>query len=156
MTILTETTPPAVLQSRDERLSDLASDLRAAGGYRSSHTPVEALSRPAILGRIGALLASCVPPGTDRIVCIQEDTLIGAAVSLHTGVPLVVMAGNETSIGELHRTENVAGVGYSEASHDAVARGVRDAGGTLTVMATVFNKGTEGLAGASSSLFTVP
>jgi adenine/guanine phosphoribosyltransferase-like PRPP-binding protein len=155
MTTLTETTPPAVLQSRDERLSDLASDLQAAGGYRSSRTPAAALSRPAILRRIGALLASSVPPGTDRIACIQEDTLIGVAVSLHTGVPLVIVLDNETSIGELHRTENVAGVGYSEASYDAVARSVRDAGGTLTAMATVFNKAAGGPAGASS-LFTVP
>jgi adenine/guanine phosphoribosyltransferase-like PRPP-binding protein len=156
MTALTETTPPAVLQSRDERLSDLASDLRAAGGYLSNRTPAVALSRPAILRRIGALLASSVPPGTDRIACTQEDTLIGVAVSLHTGVPLVIVLDNETSIGELHRTENVAGVGYSEASHDTVARSVREAGGTLTAMATVFNKAAGGPDGATSALFTVP
>ena len=155
MTILTATTPPAVIQSRDERLSDLASDLRAAGGYRSDGTPAAALSRPAILGRIGALLSSSVPPGTDRIVCIQEDTLIGAAVSLHTGVPLVVVRDNETNIGELHSTENVVGVGYSEASHEAITRSVSDAGGTLTIMATVFNK-VDGAPSGSSSLFAVP
>jgi adenine/guanine phosphoribosyltransferase-like PRPP-binding protein len=155
MTTLTETTPPAVLQSRDERLSDLAADLRAAGGYRSSRTPAVALSRPAILRRIGALLASSVPLGTDRIACMQEDTLIGVAVSLHTGVPLVIVLDNETNIGELHRTEKVAGVGYSEASHDVVARSVREAGSTLTAMTTVFNKAAGGPAGASS-LFTAP
>lgn len=113
---------PAHLVSRSSRVQDdeLRRDILAVAVPGGSHSPPTGdgldrdaiLSRPTLLRRIAARAAAHVRPGTDRLVTGERDAALGAALALHTGLPLALLnptSGGEADPprGELHRLERV-------------------------------------------------
>lgn len=107
-------TRPIVKQDHDQRRRELVADLRALSTARGGWADASAAqTRPAILRQIAALTAECVPPGTDRLVAVDSDTALAAAIALHTGIPYAVLSTSPAAtIGQLYPSEAVAVVGY--------------------------------------------
>jgi orotate phosphoribosyltransferase len=95
---------PQPLQTLDERLAELRADIVAAA-WRTGDQLVDAdlfLTKPTILRRLAAILADRVPPDTDRLVSREPNAaVLGAALALATGLPLVV-AHQSPSVPALH------------------------------------------------------
>lgn len=72
----------------------LRGDFLLSSGRRSSYYFDKYLfeTKPAILSRLGRFLAELVPPETDRLAAPELGAvLLGGAVSLETGLPLVIV-----------------------------------------------------------------
>lgn len=72
----------------------LTGDFVLRSGRRSSYYFDKYLfeTRPAILGRLGVALAALIPAGVDRLAAPELGAvLLGGAVSLETGLPLVIV-----------------------------------------------------------------
>jgi orotate phosphoribosyltransferase len=98
-------------QTAGERLAELRADLVAAS-WRTGSQLVDAdlfLTKPTILRRLAAILVERVPPDTDRLVAREPNAaVLGAALALATGLPLVVarLSGADLEcVGELHPGE---------------------------------------------------
>jgi len=99
------------------RAAYLRGDFLLSAGNRSTYYFDKYLfaTRPAILRRLGRFLAELVPADTDRIAAPELGAvLLGAAVSMELGLPLVIVKkepkqyGTSRAIeGELHPGERV-------------------------------------------------
>ncbi len=114
-------------RDHDDELRELANDLVQAAhlrgdfllsaGNRSNYYFDKYLfeTRPAILRRLGRFLAELVPPDTDRIGAPELGAvLLGGAVSMELGLPLVIVKKEAKQYstarvieGELHPGERV-------------------------------------------------
>ncbi|MGV8876679.1 MAG: hypothetical protein ACOH1K_04115 [Rhodoglobus sp.] len=91
MTSLTNSSPPTVQRSESERHSDLAADISALVVHGVSQAST-LQSRPAILRRLAASVASSLPAGIDRLVARADtEASLVTAVSLHSGVPFALL-----------------------------------------------------------------
>lgn len=90
-------------------LDELASDLRALGGAESGAAE-RWVTRPAVLRRVARAFAEQVPQEVTRVVVGGEQAAaVGAALSLITGLPFVVVdTQGRVKIGEQHEGETVA------------------------------------------------
>jgi orotate phosphoribosyltransferase len=140
-----------VFQSDQERRTELLADLVAAawGTHGEFIDADQFLTKPTVLRRLAGILASRVPAEVDRLIGREPHSLVlGAALALETGLPLVVLrvadspAGPELRcFGELHPgervllVEGVTGTGTSAAQAVAVvrARGAEVAGVLVAV-----------------------
>ncbi len=125
----------------DPRLSaeELAADVhRAAGVPRRIDDTVVVylekdllLTRPAVLRRVARYVAELVPPGVDRLgSTVGLSLLLGTAVSLEIGLPLVVVDGDAVQ-GTWYPGEVVTPIEdivLSGASAETTVRSLRGAG----------------------------
>ena len=90
------------------RLSELADDLAAL--WHSSPASVDSwMSRPSIMRRVAAGLASRLASATDRVVALGPGSLVlGGAVSLTTGLPFCAVDEDGSVFGDHHDGETVA------------------------------------------------
>lgn len=127
-------------RSRDElradilRASCLEGDFRLAEGLTSAYYFDKYMfeTRPAVLRRVARLLAPLVGPTTERLATQAPGALaLGVAVSLETGLPLVILRPNggedrPMSIeGELHEGEQVTLVEDVVVTGSRALQGVR-------------------------------
>lgn len=70
--------------------------------------------QPAVLRKLAALIAAELDPGCQRVLCAHDDIPLGTAVSLHTGLPLVIETLETTAstssdgwVGEHHDGEHI-------------------------------------------------
>lgn len=99
------------------RAAYLRGDFLLSAGQRSDYYFDKYLfeTRPAILRRLGRFLSELVPPDTDRVAAPELGAvLLGGAVSMELGLPLVIVKkeakqyGTARAIeGELHAGERV-------------------------------------------------
>jgi orotate phosphoribosyltransferase len=152
-----------VPSDRDTELRELAADLVHAAylrgdfllsaGQRSNYYFDKYLfeTRPAILRRLGRFLAELVPPETDRIAAPELGAvLLGGAVSMELGLPLVIVKkeakqyGTARAIeGELHAGERVAVVEDVVTTGTQAIRAARrlaDAGAVVTGVVVVLDR----------------
>jgi orotate phosphoribosyltransferase len=121
-------------QSDEERRVELLADVvSAAWGVHGEFVDADQfLTKPTVLRRLASLLAGRVPPDVDRLLGREPHSLVlGAALALETGLPLVVARRDGAELrcfGELHPhervlvVEGVTGTGTSAAYAVAVAR----------------------------------
>lgn len=94
----------------DTCATELAADLSAT--WSSPLTTAKHddwMSRPSILRRVAAALADGISGGTERIACVGAGSeVLGAAVSLATGIPFVAIEDANVHFGTVHPGERVA------------------------------------------------
>jgi orotate phosphoribosyltransferase len=135
------------------RASYLRGDFLLDAGNRSNYYFDKYLfeTRPAILRRLAPQLAALVPADTDRLGAPELGAvLLGAAVSLETGLSLVLIrsdAGRSPEArlieGELHTGERVALLDDVVASGSQIVRAGRqlaDAGATVNAAIVVVDR----------------
>jgi orotate phosphoribosyltransferase len=131
----------AAFQSDAERRAELLADVVAAA-WGADGEFVDAdqfLTKPTVLRRLAAILAGRVPFDTDRLLGREPHSLVlGAALTLETGLPLVIARGLDgpdlRCHGELHPGERVLvveGVTGTGASAERAVRVVRQRGATV-------------------------
>lgn len=133
----------------DRRRTELRADLLAvAADPTGGLDPDRFCGRPAILRRVGALLAEALPADVEHLV---TEGLCGmavtAAVALHTGIPFAALpAGAGTGPGDLHRGERVWAVMpviIGDESKDLMLRAVAAGGHVAGLLAVAdLSKGT--------------
>src|SRR5262245_17082833 len=112
--------PPFVelIRPREERLAELGRDVASAAllrgdfvlssGARSNYYFDKYLfeTRPGILRRLAEFLAELIPPTVDRIAGPELGAVaLAAAVSLHTGLPFVIVKRDPKGYGTDHLVE---------------------------------------------------
>lgn len=113
MVKLSESCPPVVTRADGEEREDLVRDLEALREPGQSYPPASATcTRPAILRRLATRAAQQVGPDTDRLVATVQDSVLAAAISLHTGVPFALTEGSRLVTGDLHKGERAVFVAY--------------------------------------------
>jgi len=150
-------------RDRGQELQELSADLvRAAymrgdfllsAGSRSSYYFDKYLfeTRPSILRRLGRFLAELVPPDTDRVAAPELGAvLLGGAVSMELGLPLVIVkkepkqyGGARMLEGELHPGERVVlveDVTITGSQAIRVARLLADAGAVVNGVVVVLDR----------------
>lgn len=161
---------PGVFQSEEVRRDELLADLVAAawGSHGEFIDADQFLTKPTVLRRLAAILAGRVPVDVDRLVGRDPHSLVlGAALSLETGLPLVVArrAGDDalTLHGELHTDERVLvveGVTGTGTSALAAVRAARERGAVVAGVLVAVDRGRgaldllEGVAVGLDLLFT--
>ncbi|MEH1015572.1 hypothetical protein V6U90_20965 [Micromonospora sp. CPCC 206060] len=140
-----------MFQSRHQRWTELARDLRAAaclpGEFMlDANEPVDTYidvvlfeTRPTILRRMAALLADLVDATADRLAARTQVMPLVTALSLETGLPFAMIrsledGGGSRVEGELHAGERVILVEdvIVSGAHTAVAvRALRDLGAVV-------------------------
>lgn len=155
--------------SSDEAVAELRADLLRASYRRGTFElpngvtsrgyfeKYRFVTRPAILRRLGRFLADLVPATTDRLAAPAIGaSLLGAAVSLETGLPLAVVRtgsdrdrpGTNRIEGGLHRGERLTLVEDVVVTGTRAATAVdelRRAGAVVTTVLSVI----DGLSGAA-------
>lgn len=121
------------LRSEQDARAQLTADLRALRGVGGQDPhPRDVFTRPAVLRRLARVMAQHVPPGTDRLVALEGgDSPLAAAVALTTGVPFVLVDGEDAPFGELHAAEQVVVIAADESRRDRAARAAHDVGATV-------------------------
>jgi orotate phosphoribosyltransferase len=153
-----------VFQTDEERRAELLADIVAAawGTHGQFVDADQFLTMPTVLRRLASILASRVPPDVDRLVGREPHSLVlGTALALETGLPLVVArwaqspAGQELlCFGELHPDERVLvveGVTGSGASAEQAVRVAWHRGATVVGVLAAVDRG----AGAAARLGNV-
>ncbi|MBO9521349.1 MAG: hypothetical protein J7518_07415 [Nocardioidaceae bacterium] len=141
-----------VFQPLQVRQQELLADLvSAAWGTHGEFIDADQfLTKPTVLRRLAAILAAHVPPDVDRLLGRDPHSLVlGAALALETGLPLVVArtaagAGELGCFGELHAGERVLvveGVTGTGASAAGAVRAVRAAGATVVGVLAAVDRG---------------
>ena len=157
---------------REDALRELCGDLLRTsyrpGEYRLAHGVTSSgyfekyrfVTRPAILQRLGRFLAELVPPTTDRLAApTLGAAIIGAAVSLETGLPFAVVRtgpeedrpGTQRIEGGLYGGERVTlieDVVVTGTRAAAAVAELRAAGAVVTTVVSVI----DGLSGAADRL----
>lgn len=108
------------------------------------------LTRPNLLRRIAAFVATHVPPTTDRLVAELDDATLAAAVALHTGLPFVLVepaalpesATEATLHGELHPSEAVVAISLLRPS-SGLLETMDSIRASVLIRVAVINEGTE-------------
>lgn len=124
-------------QSDDQRRTELLADVVAAAWGTDGHV-IDAdqfLTKPTVLRRLASLLASRVPGDVDRLFGREpRSVVLGTALALETGLPLVVVrtpesppGGELLCSGELHPGERVLVVEAVVSSGSSAVRVVRAA-----------------------------
>lgn len=144
----------SVFQSETVRRDELLGDLVAAawGTHGEFIDADQFLTKPTVLRRLASILASRVPAEVDRLVGRDPHSLVlGAAMALETGLPLVVARASEGEgrsrlgcHGELHVDERVLvveGVTGTGASAVEAVRALRDRGATVVGVLAAVDRG---------------
>jgi orotate phosphoribosyltransferase len=163
----------SVFQPDDVRRDELLADLVAAawGTHGEFIDADQFLTKPTVLRRLASILAGRVPADVDRLVGRDPHSLVlGAAMALETGLPLVVARVVESGggprlacHGELHAGERVLvveGVTGTGASAAEAVRAVRDRGAVVVGVLAAVDRGNgaaellEGVAVSLDHLFS--
>ncbi|MFD0535137.1 hypothetical protein ACFQY7_16690 [Actinomadura luteofluorescens] len=142
---------PRAFQTDRVRRAELIADVVAAawGAHGRFVDADQFLTKPTVLRRLVCFLADMVPPDVDRLVARETHSLVlGAALALETGIPLVIARRTQTPggrelrcHGELHPGERVLvveGVAGTGASAELAVRAARRRGAAVAgVLAAV-------------------
>jgi len=162
----------SVFQDDDVRRAELLADLVAAawGTHGEFIDADQFLTKPTVLRRLASILAERVPTDVDRLLGRDPHSLVlGAALALETGLPLVVarvvLVDGQPRLrchGELHRGERVLvveGVTGTGASAVEAVRAARERGATVVGVLAAVDRGQgardllEGVAVTLGALF---
>ncbi len=144
----------SVFQDDDVRRAELLADLVAAawGTHGEFIDADQFLTKPTVLRRLASILAERVPADVDRLLGRDPHSLVlGAALALETGLPLVVArvvpVDGQPRLrchGELHAGERVLvveGVTGTGASAVEAVRAARERGATVVGVLAAVDRG---------------
>jgi orotate phosphoribosyltransferase len=92
------------------RAAYLEGDFLLASGRRSRYyfDKYRFETQPDLLGPVGQLIARCIPPGTDRIAGPELGAVaLAAAASLASGLPFLIVRGEQKAYGTAKQIEGV-------------------------------------------------
>ncbi len=140
MTTLSTSVPPHLTRHASEWRDDLLADLRSLLRADDTHPPSGAIfPRPSILSRLAAIAAERIPPGADRLIGCSDDAILLAAVSLHSGIPLVC-GGTSSLIGTMHAGEGAVLIAYDDTRETGpLISAAREAGVGILHSITLFS-----------------
>jgi len=126
-------------------MEELARDLSALG----AGTPGAIsrwMSRPAVLRRVGLALAEAVPATASRVIASGDGAMVlGASVSLITGLPFAVVEADAVTFGEIHHGEDASLVAVDAADLTTVRSSMERAGMGRVTAHSVFGSTPEAL-----------
>jgi orotate phosphoribosyltransferase len=146
--------PTDDLVARLVEASELHGDFVLSSGRRSSvyFDKFRFLTRPDLLSELAHAVAGLLPPGTDHLAAPEgAATLLVAAVSLETGLPLAVVRKEVKAYGTMSQVEGYAPAGaqvalledVSTTGHQvlAAAKALETSGASVTRIILAIDRG---------------